>query len=406
MSRKPQSRLRPPAPSPDPQIMLATWVDPALSAELPVLRAKGESQTLEYMESFPQNTQELAREIAAFATSNSGTILIGVANDGTLRGLGELRDIEARDHLMRRIEGICTGTVKPSVTPGIAWACEDDRVVLALTIPKGAEPVYYSGDKPYLRHLSQSRPAAPHEVLSLIRHSLGVPEDLPASPLTALAGTVAAAVCDIAESAATYPQRAVAPHVERLRAQVGYAGERLISAAATDEANERGWVPDLLSLADITRPIGDFIPRIGPEARQEFVALLDAASAAATLLYQKRVIRVEASHQTQQAAQRSLRQHSRELRHIAGMLDPDRFPRNLDEIQTQVSLIGFYIAHLTWWGLHEAPRPWLDQLQSLARETSLIETMRSSIDGGQSQRRMIQAIKSVAAKLDEVIASS
>ena len=46
------------------------WADEQLSRDLSVLRARGENQDLEYIESFPQNVRELAKEIAAFATSN------------------------------------------------------------------------------------------------------------------------------------------------------------------------------------------------------------------------------------------------------------------------------------------------------------------------------------------------
>ena len=56
------------------------WADDQWSKDLPVLRARGENQDLEYMESFPQTARDLAREIAAFATTNQGTILIGVSN--------------------------------------------------------------------------------------------------------------------------------------------------------------------------------------------------------------------------------------------------------------------------------------------------------------------------------------
>ena len=62
------------------------WIDEALSRELPLLRDRGEGQHLEFMERYPENGYELSKEIAAFASSNSGTILIGVADDGSLAG--------------------------------------------------------------------------------------------------------------------------------------------------------------------------------------------------------------------------------------------------------------------------------------------------------------------------------
>ena len=52
-------------------MQMPQWADERLSADLPVLRARGESQELEYIESFPQNVRELGKEIAAFATCGS-----------------------------------------------------------------------------------------------------------------------------------------------------------------------------------------------------------------------------------------------------------------------------------------------------------------------------------------------
>ena len=47
------------------------------------------------MERYPENGHELSREIAAFASSNAGTVLIGVADDGSLAGLDNV-DISER----------------------------------------------------------------------------------------------------------------------------------------------------------------------------------------------------------------------------------------------------------------------------------------------------------------------
>src|SRR5437899_2152508 len=94
---------------------LPSWVDKALSADLPRLRSAGEGQALEYMEQFPENVHELGKEIAAFATSNPGVIIIGVADDGSVVGLPGAEAMSARDKWTQRVEGICNGTVKPPV---------------------------------------------------------------------------------------------------------------------------------------------------------------------------------------------------------------------------------------------------------------------------------------------------
>src|SRR5258705_138303 len=96
---------------------MPNWADESLSRDLPILRSRGEGQELEYMATFPSNTRELAKEIAAFATSNAGTILIGVGDSGDIVGLSSCATAEGRDQLIRRLEGISRGTVQPAVTP-------------------------------------------------------------------------------------------------------------------------------------------------------------------------------------------------------------------------------------------------------------------------------------------------
>ena len=139
---------------------------------LPTLRDAGEGQHVEFMSEYPENGYELSKEIAAFASSNHGTILIGVSDDGELLGLPNLNSNATRDKLLRRIEGVCSGNIRPSITPVVKFAQENDAIVLAIEVPRGTQPIYYSKHTPYIRHLSSSRPAEPHEVIDRIAEYL------------------------------------------------------------------------------------------------------------------------------------------------------------------------------------------------------------------------------------------
>jgi len=134
-------------------VKVPAWADEQLLHDLPKLRVRGEGQEVEFKQEFPQQVSDLAKEIAAFATSNTGTLLIGVKDDGDLVGLGDCEEAQQREELLRRLEGICCGSLKPAVTPRVAWAMEAGRVVLVVTVPKGSEAVYYSqGIVPSSRH--------------------------------------------------------------------------------------------------------------------------------------------------------------------------------------------------------------------------------------------------------------
>jgi ATP-dependent DNA helicase RecG len=141
---------------------LPPWVDTELSKELPRLRSEGEGQQLEFKREFPPQAHELATEIAAFATSGGGQILLGVADDGTLVGL-EASSPEAVDKLKLRAQGIIKN-VRPSVKADIITADEDGKTVLCIQVGRQAEPVYYYDFRPYIRVGSMSRPADPDEV--------------------------------------------------------------------------------------------------------------------------------------------------------------------------------------------------------------------------------------------------
>ena len=53
---------------------------------------RGEDQDLEFMEDYPNSEHELKKEIAAFATSNAGSIYIGIDNDRNIRGMDIFRE--------------------------------------------------------------------------------------------------------------------------------------------------------------------------------------------------------------------------------------------------------------------------------------------------------------------------
>lgn len=145
------------------------WRDEEYSRRLPDLRLAGESQTLEFKRQLPAQLDDLAKQIAAFASSNAGDILIGVEDDGTLVGIAEANTVAGRESLKQRVQGICTSAVRPSITPRVVFAQEGEHIVLIIAVPKGPEPVYYVDFRPYIRHLTESRRAQPNEVIELFR---------------------------------------------------------------------------------------------------------------------------------------------------------------------------------------------------------------------------------------------
>ena len=139
--------------------MIPAWANQEISNLLPKLRAGGEKHICEFKEGFPGQAHELAKEVAAFATSGGGMILIGVRDDGSVAGLNEAE----QDGLYHRAQSI-TRLVQPPVKHDVVL-CYDGAFILVIYVrDQQPEPVYYYDHRPYIRDGRTSRPAAPEEV--------------------------------------------------------------------------------------------------------------------------------------------------------------------------------------------------------------------------------------------------
>jgi predicted HTH transcriptional regulator len=144
-----------------------SWADRDFSQTISKLREAGEGQKLEFKKEFPPQLHELCKEVASFATSGGGRILLGVADEGTLVGLPCIDAVE-RDALARRAQG-SVGGVRPTVNAAFVVGIEDGKVVLCIEIAeKQNEPVFYYDHRPYVRDRSVSRPATPDEVKTFV----------------------------------------------------------------------------------------------------------------------------------------------------------------------------------------------------------------------------------------------
>lgn len=138
---------------------IPSWAVQGMDEVLPEIRARGEGQSCEFKEDFPAQAHELAKEVAAFATSGGGLILLGVDDDGNVIGLDEAN----RDKLYHRAQNIAS-EVQPSVNCDVAL-CFDEKFIIVITVRDDqSEPVFYYDYRPYIRDGRTSRPATPKEV--------------------------------------------------------------------------------------------------------------------------------------------------------------------------------------------------------------------------------------------------
>lgn len=121
--------------------------------DLKNLIATGESSFLEFKHRV-SSPEKIAREIAAFANSKGGTILIGVSDSGELVGVESY--MEEEFWLSQASHDVCI----PAVDIRIELLNQGNRDILIVTVPEVQEkPIYVKGKKQrtvYIRQQDES----------------------------------------------------------------------------------------------------------------------------------------------------------------------------------------------------------------------------------------------------------
>ena len=385
---------------------LPDWADESLSRDLPILRSRGEGQHVEYMQAFPENTRELAKEIAAFATSNAGTILVGVSDAGDLSGLAACATAAGRDQLIKRLEGISRGTVKPAVTPTAKFALEGEAVVLVVSVPKGSQPVYYCGNVPYLRHLSESRPAEPHEVIERIAEYLG--EQVVSRPdepneTATFYSALARALVEIVLLADERGERLINPWLDMWRSEYGYQATELRELAAGDVAIKEGLVDELSKLAKALDSVASLRLYLG--VGDELERLTRDAAALASRLLELHIDPQPLSKESLDVARSLINTHRRRLDDLASRAEAMADAGRMEDLQAEASEIGHDLLRLSYYRIDPLGAGLREELRRVGRALHLTETMQLYMDGGVSTNAVLNHISKARDELSSVAQS-
>lgn len=119
-----------------------------------------------------QYTDEIYKEVIAFANTDGGTIYIGVDNEGNAVGLTEI------DKESTRVTNGIRDAIMPDITMFVRTSIRENGVI-CLSISEGANKPYYlraKGLKPsgvYVRQGSSSAPASFEQIRQMIKESDG-----------------------------------------------------------------------------------------------------------------------------------------------------------------------------------------------------------------------------------------
>lgn len=147
--------------------------------ELLNLIENGENFYIEFKEE-QIKAKDLGEEIVAFANSEGGTILIGVSDDGTIKGVTSKKIEET-------IMNICRNNVTPNIIPDFHYVNIDNKEVIVLGIPKGLSKPYATVDnKYYIRVGTTKRLASREELLRLFEGNGSLHYDISPVPNTSI----------------------------------------------------------------------------------------------------------------------------------------------------------------------------------------------------------------------------
>ncbi|MDI3311376.1 MAG: putative DNA binding domain-containing protein, partial [Thermoanaerobacterium sp.] len=124
----------------------------------------GENSYIEFKEE-EIKAKDLAEEIVAFSNSEGGIILIGVDDEGNIKGIKNSK-------LEETVMNICRNNCIPNVIPSYESIEVDGKTIAIITIPKGLNKPYYTSDhKYYIRVGTTKRIASKEELLRLFETS-------------------------------------------------------------------------------------------------------------------------------------------------------------------------------------------------------------------------------------------
>lgn len=101
---------------------------------------EGEHVSLDFKKTI-SNTEKIAKTLVAFANNRGGKLLIGVADDGSIKG------VKAEDEEKYMITKAAHLYCKPAIEPKFEEVYVDDKLVLVVDIPKSDTKPHYALDE-------------------------------------------------------------------------------------------------------------------------------------------------------------------------------------------------------------------------------------------------------------------
>lgn len=381
---------------------IESWANAQLSADLPGLASGGENETVEFKREMPKQVRDLAKEIAAFASTNGGKILLGVDDDGTIVGIHNAHDPTIRDEYGLRVVGLCQ-VIDPPVRPDLSWASADGACVLVITVEKGSEPLYYVDSRAYIRHGTASRPATPAEIRAATSTSASGEAEKEAGNHPELSA-LAAVLVNIRRWCDTDPDmRSLKPWTDEWSANAGAYAATLRDIAISDWAIENHADERLEVMADQLDEIEQFQHFIGGGG--DFDEVCETAGATAAELMRDLIDPVGISKDTQREVLGAIAKQARKLTQMWSRAGKDIFDGRVERAQKETYDIGKQIATWSYFPISIVPENMLSNLRRIGLGLVHLVALRIYMDGGASLQHIVDEAQILVIDLNASIES-
>jgi hypothetical protein len=132
---------------------------------------RGEGPSIEFKRSVSlsagSSAHQVLETIAAFANTGDGTILLGIEDDGKVRGIA-VDNAKARDQLSSRLFGLVRQEIKPPPAIQIDYVNLSGVTICRILVPRGEEPLYFLDGAIYVRDGASDIKAQPAIVKRLL----------------------------------------------------------------------------------------------------------------------------------------------------------------------------------------------------------------------------------------------
>ena len=128
------------------------------------LLRQGENSALEFKETLAR-PESIAKEIIAFANTQGGVLLIGVSDDGSIKGLSEKKAEEYFSNIARN-------NIIPAIDVQVETLVLDGKSIVVVNVPKGKDKPYQTLQHQFLIRVgSTNRVATQSELMRLFQQS-------------------------------------------------------------------------------------------------------------------------------------------------------------------------------------------------------------------------------------------